>query len=806
MVDNNNFLRKMAFKGLEKRGFSENQEYIQRLNEELDIIIRMGLSNFMLVTSYLCLKLKSKGILLGSGRGSVGGSLLAYCLKITEINPLQYDLFFSRFLNEARAKTSLPDIDIDVPQKERQEVLKIMKEEFGHDNTYQIINQIRFTEKTAIKDIGRVFGIPFSETNRLTSIIGDRTDIENIPEVQAFFNKYPKVAELYPKVKGLLKSYGVHAGGVVLTPESIDNYTSLVKVNGLDAICNDKRILESNNFLKQDMLGLTTLSIISDCLKLIGRDNFDFDYDLDDPEVYKTIRKSTLGIFQLEGIGASEYNKRFKPNSFDDIVAELALVRPGAQDSGDAELVLMHRDNPDLKTTYDNPLLEPILEPTYGAIIYQEQAMQIAKVLAGFTDVESDTLRKGIGKKLQYIFDEYKPKFINGCINNNVPEDVANLVWDKIEKSASYSFNKSHSVGYSILTYQTAYLKTYYPIEFYLSILNNTDREEKRNKIYNEMRDINKSIKNPDINISKRTIINEGDNVYLSFSLIKGLGEKAIDSIIENQPYTSFEDFLERKDSRKVNKRVCRALCEAGAFDCFEKDRAKISQIIEKESEYKPWSEEERLFKEFSRLKINPAGNLLDLYDTDEYDINLYSVKELEDFKDESDIYVKVMINGFKNKKDYGFLSITDNIDSTSVFVSKKHIHRYIDTLAQVGTPILAKLSFRNGKASLNSLIDLKNKENFEREVGFIDGTLFEQLMDLKKKNPNINIGIISNASFFKSKAGNDCISYDIILNDNKQKLEGRLTVSNFPDHMFEYSFIAFFPSDEPFVDLRKVF
>lgn len=805
MVNNADYLRKLAFRGLEKRGLSQKEKYVNRLNEELDIIIRCGLQDFILITSYLCVLLKSKGIILGDGRGSVGGSLVAYCTKISEIDPLIYGLSFARFLNEARMQTSLGDIDIDIPKKNRQNILKLVNNEFGSDNTYQIINHIRYTEKTTIKDLGRIFNIPFSETNRLTSIIGDRTDLENIPDVSKFFKKYPQIKTLYPHVNKLLKNYGVHAGAVVITPTSIDNYTSIIKVNGLDAICYDKRILESNNFLKQDLLGLNNLSIIEDALQLIGLDGWNFNCDLDDPNVYETIKKSTLGIFQLEGAGATDYNKKFEPVCFEDLVAVLALVRPGAQDSGDADKVLKYRDNPNLTVKYDHPLLENILKESKGSIIYQEQAMEISKVLAGFTDVEADILRKGIGKKLDYIFEEYKPKFIQGCILNNVSEEIANLIWDKIEKSSKYSFNKSHSVGYAMLTYKTAYLKTYYPMEFYLSMLNNTDDEDKRNKIYNEMKNINKNIKNPDINISKRTIVNINDDVYLSFSLIKGVGEKAIDSIIEKQPYSSFDDFMNRKDSRKVNKRVCRALCEAGAFDCFNNNRAQIMSIIEGEK-ISDWSEEEKLFKEFSRLKINPAGNLLDLYDIDkEFELKTNSVKSLENIQNQKDIFVKCIITDFKNKKDYGFLAVTDNFDSTSIFVSKNHIIKYIDILSATGTPILLKVSVKNEKISLNSIIDLKNVDKKSREYQYISGELFETLKDLKDRNPHVNIGLLNDVSFFTSRKKNSCVSYDIILNKD-QKLENRLTVSNFPDHMFENSFIAFYPSDEPFINIERVF
>ena len=487
------YLVRKSTEGLGKKGLRTNIEYQDRLSEELQTIIECGLSDFILNTAYTVLLCKSKGILVGPGRGSVGGSLVAYCVGITEIDPIKYGLSFSRFLNKARMMTSLGDIDIDIPRKDRPYVLELLKEEFGEDKTIQIINDVYFTEKTTLKDLGRIFDIDFKITNKLTSLIGEEDDVYDVPEIVDFFKTYPKIEEAYPKVKGLIRHSSTHAGGVLISDKPITEYISPLKVGKNIVTCYNGRTCESLSFLKQDMLGLNTLSIIKDCLCLLGKDKFDFDYDLDDPKVYETINYSTLGIFQLEGEGATEYTKRLKPKDFNDIIADLALVRPGAQDSGDADEFLKVRFE-GKEIEYDHPLLKPILEETNGCILYQEQAMEISKVLSGFTDVEADILRKGIGKKLDYIFEEYKPKFINGAIENGVDESVAEVVWNKIEKSSEYSFNKSHSVGYSLITYQTAYLKAYYPIEYYLSLLNNVDSEDKRIKIYSEIKAIIESM------------------------------------------------------------------------------------------------------------------------------------------------------------------------------------------------------------------------------------------------------------------------------------------------------------------------
>lgn len=567
--NNDRYLKELSFKGLEKRGLSDKENYINRLNEELDVIINCGLSDFMLLVSYTCLWCKTNGIMLGDGRGSVGGSLVAYCLKITEIDPIKYELSFARFLNESRMKTSLADIDIDVPRHERQRILEFLREKFGINRTCQIVNRIYYTNKTAFKDLCRIYGIDFQTANQLTNLMVDDVDIYQIPQIVEFFKSHEDIARLFPKIKGLVKAYGVHAGGFLISDKDIENYIGFLQVNGTLVSCYDGRMCEDQGFLKQDILGVNTLTVVQNCLNLIGKTSFDFEYDLDDPKVYETINKSCLGIFQLEGPAGVDYVSKMKPNCFEDIVAALALIRPGARDSGDADEFLKVRfGGKNIK--YDHPLLESILERTNGAILYQEQAMQISRVLAGFTDIEADILRKGIGKKLDYIFEEYKPKFINGCIDNGVSEKIANIVWDKIEKSSSYSFNKSHSVGYALLTYKTAYLKTYYPNEFFIAMLMDEKKEEKRMEILNSIKKSGASLCNPDINMSKNETYLIDNKIYMGLNLIDKVSDKVSEAIInerKNGKFKSFDDFCARVPPRKCNKRVKQNLIWAGAFD-----------------------------------------------------------------------------------------------------------------------------------------------------------------------------------------------------------------------------------------------
>lgn len=793
LVSSDSYLIDKAFEGLHKKGFKDNPVYVERLNNELDTIIECGLSDFMLTTAYTVLFLKKHDIVVGPGRGSVGGSLVAWCIGITKIDSIKYKLSFARFLNKARMATSLGDIDIDISKNDRPRALQLIKKEFGEDKTYQIINDVYFSDKTIIQDLGRIFGVPVAIRNRLTALIGEGSALD-VPEVLDFFDKYPHIGKLFPKLKGLISHSSTHAGGVLVSDKPMTDYISILNAKDNIVTCYNGKTCEELGFLKQDLLGLNTLSIIKDCLGFINKKTFDFNYDLDDPNVYKTINESTLGIFQLEGKGASEYTNKLQPKNFNDIIADLALVRPGAQDSGDADEFLEVRFN-GKPIEYDHELLKPILSETNGCILYQEQAMEISRVLSGFTDVEADILRKGIGKKLDYIFTEYKPKFIEGAVNNGIDKDIAEKIWNKIEKSSSYSFNKSHSVGYSLITYQTAYLKTYYPMEFYTAMLNNVDKEEKRNRIYNEIKSLNKNLINPDINNSGQICMYTDDNIYLSFPLINGVGPAALEAILAHQPYKSFDDFMNRKTS-KVNKGVVKALIEAGAFDRFGNKRDNLYSIVEEKDCH--WDDKETLFREFQRIKINPKNNLLDLYDTNEMGLkcDISSVHELQDNIEEyKDFYVKLLPSEFNKKDNYAFVSATDGFNNMSLFVGKEFLSRYIDSLNTMGEPLLCHVHGKGEKYSLVSLIKLNEPDKYKHEYWSYIGTSIKKVQELQNANPGIQVGFISSVNYFTSKNGNPCARYDITLGTG-EILEGRITVH--PPLMCQGSFIFFTIEDNP--------
>lgn len=799
-INNKEYLRQKCFEGLEKRGFLENFEYVKRLNYELDVIYSGDLEDFFLNTAYIVCKLKSQGIQVGRGRGSAAGSLVSYCLQITDIDPIKHKLIFERFLNPTRvASIANPDIDIDIPRDKRQQILKQIKKDFGNNKSYQVINKLSWTVKTAIKDLARIIGLDFQYVNKMTGLI---TDEDELPyEVISFLNQNSFIKDNYQNLRGLIKTYGIHAGANIILPKSVENYTSVLKINGVECLDIDGKTCDSLSMLKQDMLGLNTLTVVADTLSL--NKNIVLPTTYDDKKVYETINQSQLGLFQFEGAGVSETCQKIQPMNFEELTDVTALARPGAQDSGDTKHYINRKFGLE-EIKYDHPLLEPILQQTYGAIVYQEQAMRIVTDFAGMSPADADTIRKGIGKKIQAIFDEYYPKFIQSCVNRGISQNIAETVFKKMEASASYSFNKAHAVSYTALTYITGYLKTYYPIEFYIALLNNTDKEDKRMQIYNEMKNSGYLIHNPDINISKDTIVStNNNNVYLSFNLIKGVGEKAVESIISKQPYQSFVDFLNKKDSRKVNKKVVKALLKAGAFDSFNPNRGYLMhQFDETENEY--WTEEEKLFNEFSVLSLNPKKNLLSCYEIN----TTKPILSLSDIKNaEEDIYfVKAMISSLKIKTNYAFLSVTDNIANESLYVSQGAVTRYLNTLQSVGEPVLIKIKKEGGRLSLISLIELKNMLKYKSEYCLFTGQTHNTLKKLQEDNPSYNIGITKDASAFVSKKGNNCVSFDLYINE-QNILRNQLICGYESFDILDGSILFFNKTDMsvPFLDVIQI-
>ena len=593
-------------KGLEKRlkivPTEKHEEYQDRLQVEMDIINNMKFPGYMLIVWEFVIQAKKMKIPVGPGRGSAAGSLVAYSLEITDIDPLPYGLLFERFLNPERV--SMPDIDMDFCQARRQEILDYVIEKYGRVNVAQIITFGKLQAKGVIRDVARVLDMPYSQADAMAKLIPDELGI-NLTDSYA---KEPKIKELCNSnplakrtwdyalaLEGLNRNAGTHAAGVVISNEPLWKKTPLFKPTGQDTIATqyNGKYVEDVDLIKFDFLGLKTLTVIEEALKLVEkrhgkRINF-VEEDINDPKVYEYISTGdTLGLFQIESAGMQDLAKKLKPHGFEDIIAMLALYRPGPMESGMLD-DFVERKHGRAEITYAFPELEPILKPTYGVIVYQEQVMQIVQTIGGFSLGGADLVRRAMGKKIKEEMDRLKEEFAIGAEKKGHDKKTAEELFDLIVKFAGYGFNKSHSAAYAMITFYTSFLKYYYPTEFMAAILtlekNNTDKVV---KYVDELKSLNITLRPP--NINRSDLVFQADEikgekiVFFGMGALKGAGDVAISSIIktrnEGGEFKDMNDFVSRIDASKVNKRVIESLAKAGAFDDFGHSRcALITQV-----------------------------------------------------------------------------------------------------------------------------------------------------------------------------------------------------------------------------------
>ena len=596
-----------AKKGLQKRlkivPPEKHQEYRDRLQVEMDIINSMKFPGYMLIVWDFVDAAKQMGIPVGPGRGSAAGSLVAYSLGITDIDPMPYGLLFERFLNPERV--SMPDIDMDFCQARRQEILDYVVEKYGRVNVAQIITFGKLLAKGVIRDVARVLDMPYAKADAMAKLIPDELGID----LKASYEKEPKIKELLesdPQAKrtweyalaleGLNRNAGTHAAGVVISNEPLWQKTPLFKPTGLDTLATQYsgKYVEDVDLIKFDFLGLKTLTVIEEALQLVEhrhgkRINF-VEENIEDKKVYDYISTGeTLGLFQIESAGMQDLAKKLKPDGFEDIIAMLALYRPGPMESGMLD-DFVERKHGRQKITYAFPELEPILKPTYGVIVYQEQVMQIVQTIGGFSLGGADLVRRAMGKKIKEEMDKLQGEFADGAVKKGFDRQKAFDLFDLIVKFAGYGFNKSHSAAYAMVTFYTSYLKYYYPTEFMAAILtlekNNTDKVV---RYVDEVKRMGMKLLPPDINNSglvfeARNI--DGDEVVMfGMGAIKGAGDIAINTMLEargEEPFKNLSDFVSRIDASKVNKKVIESLIKAGALDGFGYSRkAMLSQIDE---------------------------------------------------------------------------------------------------------------------------------------------------------------------------------------------------------------------------------
>ncbi len=616
------YLKRMAYEGLEKLYPKVTKELTDRLEEELGLIKKQGfVEYFLIVWDYINYARKS-GIPVGPGRGSGAGSLVAYCIGITKVDPIKYNLFFERFINPERV--SMPDFDVDFCKDRRGEVIEYVKRKYGADHVAGIVTFGSMKAKNAIRDIGRVLRVPLSDVNRLAKEIPNFPPDglkKNEPVLKYYFGreedpKYekfviPELKQAYEddelikkmvdmaiKVEGVPRNCGMHAAGVLIAPEAVDTYVPLAR-NGDEIVTEFDMIeIEHLGLLKMDFLGLVTLTDIKKALDYV-KENHGIDIDFynmeyDDPKVFELISAGkTDAVFQLESAGMKRFMKELGPTCMDDIIAGISLYRPGPMDSI-PDFVRCKKDPSAIK--YDDPCLESILDVTYGCIVYQEQVMKITQVMAGFSLGQADNIRRIMGKKQVEKIAAERVKFVDGyddeASGTHIPgavklghkREVAEKVFDRMAEFAKYAFNKSHAAAYAYLGYQTAYLKTYYEVELLTAVLNNRITNLDEVKKYTAFaKKEGFEVLAPDVNKSGTYFKTENGNIRFGLAALKGVGSTVIDEIIkereENGEFKSFEDFIARATIPVLNKRVLESLIVSGAFDCFGKYRSQLMAV-----------------------------------------------------------------------------------------------------------------------------------------------------------------------------------------------------------------------------------
>lgn len=599
----NAYLRHLAFEGAKKRYGEITPEIEERLNFELQTIENTGYPGYFLIVQDFTTKAREMGVSVGPGRGSAAGSAVAYCIGITNIDPIEYDLLFERFLNPDRV--SLPDIDIDFDDEGRQKVIDYVIDKYGENQVAQIMTYGTMAAKSAIRDTARVLDIPLNEADRLAKLIpdmsklkkifswsdeqmkeklkGNSEDINNAKQLIEISKRNDEYAETINQarvIEGSVRNTGIHACGVIITPDDITNYVPIARAKDTGMYCTqfDNAVVENAGMLKMDFLGLKTLTLIKHTVEMVKeRHNVELDMEtvsLEDDETFELFQRGdTVGIFQYESAGMQKYLRELKPTAFADLIAMNALYRPGPLEYIPSFIKRKHGDE---EIIYDLPDMQEYLEETYGITVYQEQVMLLSQKLAGFTKGEADVLRKAMGKKIISMLNELKPKFISQGEERGHPKKVLEKIWKDWEAFASYAFNKSHSTCYAWIAYQTAYLKAHYPAEYMAAVLtNNLNDISKVTFFMEECKRMQTPVLGPDINESAYNFtVNDKGEIRFGLGAIKGVGGKAVESIVrerkENGPYVSVFDFTSRVDLKSVNKKCLENLVLAGAMDCFE--------------------------------------------------------------------------------------------------------------------------------------------------------------------------------------------------------------------------------------------
>ena len=711
-------LKKECIKGMKRIfGSAAPKKYALRLKHELEIINKMGFCNYFLIVADYINYAKTHNILVGPGRGSAAGSLVSYTLNITAIDPLKYNLLFERFLNPERI--TMPDIDVDFEDTKREEVIKYCIDKYGEKKVALIVTFGTLAPKQAIKDVARTLDIDLQKTDNFTKLIDSKLSLKEnyqFSKVKRYLEMNPEFKTVYKialKFEGLKRHTSLHAAGIVMSKYNLDENIPLDKNHGVYATEYDKDYLEELGLLKMDFLGLKNLSLIANILDEIKTIEFDTIKEDDEKalEIFKNV--NTTGIFQFESEGMKKFLHKFRPETFEDIVSALALFRPGPMNNIDSYI---RRKRGLEKIDYLHENLKLILKPTYGIIVYQEQIMQIANIMAGYSMAEADLLRRAMSKKSEAILLKEKDKFIKGSIKNGYDESLAHKIYDLIFKFADYGFNRSHSVAYAMISYRMAYLKAHYPLVFMKNLLSSAINSETKTKEYiYECTKNGITIAKPNINISDMMYIKVDNKIVFPLTNIKNVGVNAAKAIIEERKNGKFKDifdFICRCYKGPVNSKTIENLIYAGAFDSFGYTKKTLIQnldIIINYSEigsyitddtFKPELEE---FKEFSKRELMQKeeeifGFYLTAHPVTEYKKNNPNVIEAKDIGNYFDKTVEVIVSVDRIKR------LTTKKNEQMMFITGS------DELSQIDIVVFPRVYEISPEIEIGDILDIKGK------------------------------------------------------------------------------------------------
>ncbi len=816
-IDKENKLKRVREHLEEKSGEEIIEFYKKRLMHEIGIISKMKYASYFLIVSDYIKWSKKNGIPVGPGRGSGAGSLVAWALSITDIDPIKFDLIFERFLNPDRI--SMPDFDIDFCEEKRDKVFEYLKKKYGKGVSH-IITFGKLKARMAFRDIGRVLGLPYGYVDSLCKMIpfdpsrplSLEKALAQEPRIKKEEEKDPRVkklVEISKKLEGLNRNMATHAAGVVIPEENLAEFVPLYKDPSSNSLLPstqfDMYASEKAGLVKFDLLGLKTLTVINKTLSLLKEKKVYLDIQkikLDDPKIFELLSSGhTVGLFQLESAGMRDALVNMKPNKFEDIIALVALYRPGPMANIPIYNQCKHGEK---KPDYLHPKIKKILEPTYGVIIYQEQVMQIAQTLAGFSAGEADILRRAMGKKKRAELEKQKERFISGAVKNNITKETAAFIFGKIEPFAEYGFNKSHAAAYALIAYQTAYLKTHHPNEFIAaSMSNELSNTEKLSEFFEELKRLNIKIQKPCINLCYSEFIPKENTLFYALSAIKNVGYEAISCVVKerekNGKFKSISDFINRVNPKNINKLQLEGLVKAGAFDSifknrkalfenitnliqnsktiyenkiknqsslFSDDNQKISYLIQ-EKNNSNWSNEEILSKEFESVGFYMSNHPLTDY---EAILNQYNVKLYKDFENssESEAYIAGTVMSVKEKKTskgnvYAIVKFSDLSKTFELFLFSEILE-------------LNRKNLIEGKSFILTIIkDKENLENRFRRVNVRKIISLEKITKTSYSNVEIEMHHVEDLEklyeVIKEK-GNSLIKISIKKDDKKYLFE----------------------------------